>query len=177
MIECKICGGSFVNVNNFHLRKHGITTEKYKELYPGAPTMDASLISKRSSCGTRHIIEYNKSDRHRIRTSVLSSARMTERLKDNNYKKIVVQRLVKYWKQPFSIHYNNMKTVREVLNFLKEKVDKELKNSHIGGRPHCIVRFSKKMSWNFLINLLKEFDVMIGVSHNTVKTGLIGGYV
>jgi len=40
-IECKVCGKKFKRITHTHLKKHGMTTEEYREKYP-----DASLISK-----------------------------------------------------------------------------------------------------------------------------------
>jgi predicted Zn-ribbon and HTH transcriptional regulator/ribosomal protein S27AE len=45
-VECRVCGERFVCITRTHLKKHGLTFEDYKRLYPDAPLMSVELYQK-----------------------------------------------------------------------------------------------------------------------------------
>ena len=54
-IVCKVCGLQFKTITNSHLKKHGMTLDEYRLLYPGEPTTKTDYIShKTSNSGPRH---------------------------------------------------------------------------------------------------------------------------
>lgn len=40
MVKCKVCGQEMKWIQNSHLKKHNLSLTEYKELYPGAETID-----------------------------------------------------------------------------------------------------------------------------------------
>ena len=47
VVICKICGNEYKQIHPNHLRKHGITLQKYKQQYLNEPTMSDYLINLR----------------------------------------------------------------------------------------------------------------------------------
>ncbi len=45
-VECKICGKSMLQINNTHLKKHNITVEEYKLIYPNNKMVSNSTSEK-----------------------------------------------------------------------------------------------------------------------------------
>jgi predicted transcriptional regulator len=46
MIKCEICGKEFKRLRQHLMKKHGISTRKYRAIYPGAPIVDPDYSKK-----------------------------------------------------------------------------------------------------------------------------------
>jgi len=47
LITCQVCGKELFMINIHHLKKHGLTIEKYKEMFPGATVQSLDSINER----------------------------------------------------------------------------------------------------------------------------------
>jgi len=59
-INCMICNKSMKRITRTHLVKHGITTDDYKQMFPGSPIVSEELSSK--------LGDYARSDRNHMKT-------------------------------------------------------------------------------------------------------------
>lgn len=44
MVECRVCGQEMKWIQNTHLKKHDMTLEQYRKLYPDAPNKDKEMV-------------------------------------------------------------------------------------------------------------------------------------
>lgn len=60
MIQCPICKKYFKHINNMHLKKHNLTTEQFKSLYPNYNTCSKEFSEKRSAANKIQMLKIHK---------------------------------------------------------------------------------------------------------------------
>lgn len=109
---CKICGNSYLRINSFHLKKHGIKNEaEYLELYPNAEIFSDECRKKISETTTEAMKNISDDTRHRMgRKTAKHKAALSASVKqahvDGKFEKIyteernkkISEAKIEYWK-------------------------------------------------------------------------------
>lgn len=84
-VQCKICGQKLRNISNTHLKKHNITQQEYKKLYPNEPLFADGLLEeqkqKREKTLNEHYVDENGK-----RTNIFTLEKCLQKYGEDGYK-------------------------------------------------------------------------------------------
>jgi hypothetical protein len=114
-ITCKICGFQSQRIYGRHLKSHGITSEDYKNMYPGEPLYTETDNKKTSINSGKHM----KTEKYK---KMFSEKIMGEKNPNHKSKTTLEKRQSG---SPFSNNFKNYYTIEEKNNFVKRVCDKK----------------------------------------------------
>lgn len=98
LVQCKVCSRTMKSITNSHLKKHSMTCDDYRHMFPGSSMGDFSRFDK------WRLSEENKQNMQRANKLVYSNLKISEKRKRNlgeamkkpSYKQTLSQAMKKY---------------------------------------------------------------------------------
>ena len=114
-VVCKICGFKSQRIYGRHLKSHGLTSDDYKNLYPGEPLYTESDNKKTTINSGKHM----KDEKYKK----MFSEKIKGYKNPNHKSKTTLEQRKSY--SPFSNDFKNYSTVKEKDDFIKKVCDKK----------------------------------------------------
>jgi len=131
-VKCLLCGKMLRNISNTHLKKHSITQQQYKKLFPNAPLFSEGLLDEQKQ----------------KREKTIKQRYTKEQIKYLHGKKSILSKEKKY-NMPYSEfcrqnHINNITKNPEKYDKIYKKLGKKIKNFHQNMLDEDKQKFNKK---------------------------------